>query len=135
MTNAPGHRPNQDVRTKVKKYKVDDSDEAIAATSERLILSMAGRTGKGPLNGFCLAATSSTWIKGAYKLPGMFFHPKYKMTRNEDELMGRWKSLGLRSAIAYSSFVFHYRGVTRHPSGKGAGRGFLRLNKKGKAEG
>jgi len=58
--------------------------------------------------------------------PGLFFNPKDKMTRNEDELMGRWKKLGITSAVACSSFVFHYRGVTRKPSGKGAGKGHLR---------
>lgn len=130
VTNAPGHRPSQDVRTRIKKYKVDDSDEAIAATSEKLNSSMAGKRGKGPLNGFCLIATAETWVKGAYKLPELYFNPKFKMTRNEDELMGRWKRLGISSAIAYSSFVFHYRGVTRCPSGKGAGHGSLRIKKK-----
>jgi hypothetical protein len=50
------------------------------------------------------------------------------MIRNEDELMGRWRKLGFTSVIACSSFVFHYRGVTRHPCGKNAGSGHKRLN-------
>lgn len=127
-TNAPGHRTRQNVKLYHPNYKVKDSDAHIAAVSEYLLANHVGHTEKGPLNGFCIAAKAETWTAGAYSLPHAFFNPKYKMTRNEDELMGRWRKLGFTSVIACSSFVFHYRGVTRNPSGKNAGSGHKRLN-------
>lgn len=128
MTNAPGHRPRQHVKRFVSDYTVNDSDEYIAGISTRLYDSCKGIIEKGPLNGFCLASKAETWKAGAYNLSeGQFFNPKYKMVKNEDELMGRWKKLGISNAIACSSFVFHYRGVTRHPSGRNAGKGSLRI--------
>jgi hypothetical protein len=128
MTNAPGHRPRQHVSRFVSSYVVDDSDSYISKISNLLYKEKVGCTEKGPLNGFCLAARAATWKAGAYSLSNHhFFNPKFKMTRNEDELMGRFKKLGISSRIACSSFVFHYRGVTRHPSGRSAGKGHLRI--------
>jgi GT2 family glycosyltransferase len=128
LTNAPGHRAKQQVGRFVKGYTVDDSDNKLSEVSALLLKEQAGATEPGPLNGFCLAALSETWALGAYNLENhQFFNPKYKMVRNEDELMGRWKKLGLSSRIALSSFVFHYRGVTRNPSGRNAGTGNLRI--------
>lgn len=126
-TNAPGHRSRQNVKNYYPNYKVKDSDAHIAKVSEYLIAHHHDHTEKGPLNGFCIAAKAETWIAGAHTYPTAYFNPKYKMTKNEDELMGRWKKLGFTSAIACSSFVFHYRGVTRHPSGRNAGSGHKRL--------
>ena len=128
LTNAPGHRAKQQVSKYVKGYKVDDSDIKLSEVSAILLKDRAGTTEPGPLNGFCLAALSETWSLGAYSLENhQFFNPRYKMVRNEDDLMGRWKKLGLSSCIALSSFVFHYRGVTRNPSGRNAGTGNLRI--------
>jgi glycosyltransferase involved in cell wall biosynthesis len=127
MTNAPGHRTRQNVKHCIPNYKVKDSDGHIANVSSELIKNHTGRVDKGPLNGFCIAAKAATWKAGAFAFPEHFFNPKFKMTRNEDELMGRWKKQGISSLIACSSFVFHYRGVTRRPSGKGAGSGNLRI--------
>lgn len=128
MTNAPGHRAKQHVSRFIKDFKVDDSDSYITKISNKLYKEKAGQIEKGPINGFCLAARSSTWLAGAYdRANNHFFNPKYKMVRNEDDLMGRFKKLGITSRIACSSFVFHYRGVTRHPSGRNAGKGHLRI--------
>lgn len=128
MTNAPGHRPRQHVSRFIDNYVVDDSDKYIADVSKRLYNKCRGATEKGPLNGFCIAAMADTWRLGAFNLAnGHFFNPKHKMTRNEDELIGRWKKMGITNRIVCSSFVFHYRGVTRHPSGRHAGKGHLRI--------
>ena len=124
-TNAPGHRASQNVIKYYPGFKVSDSDVYISKVSSELLRLHSGKTVSSPLNGFCIAAKATTWLMGAMS-PDLFFNPKYKMTRNEDELMGRWKKLGITSAVACSSFVFHYRGVTRKPSGKGAGKGHLR---------
>lgn len=126
-TNAPGHRSKQNVKHYCRSYKVDDSDEYLKSVSSELILNHSGKVDHSLLNGFCMAASSSTWLAGAYNSIGAFYNPKFKMVKNEDELIGRWRKLGFTTAVACSSFVFHYRGVTRHPNIKRAGKGALRI--------
>lgn len=128
-TNAPGHRPKQHIKHYFRNYKVDDSDEYISHVSSEIILNHFGKVDYSLLNGFCMAALGSTWIAGAYSSGGNFYNPRNKMVKNEDELIGRWRTMGFTTAVACSSFVFHYRGVTRNPSGKRSGRGSLRLDR------
>ena len=72
------------------------------------------------LNGFCMAANTETWWAGAHGKEHVFDPgKKFKLTKNEDELQGRWERLKLPVGIVPGSFVFHYRGVSR----KGATRG------------
>lgn len=128
LTNAPGHRTKQNVNRFIDNFKVDDSSEYIAEVSQRLLEKNLGMTEKGPLNGFCVAALAETWVKGAFNISeGHFFNPKNKMVKNEDELIGRWKKMGITNRIVCSSFVFHYRGVTRFPTGRQAGKGHFRI--------
>lgn len=77
-----------------------------------------------PVNGFCQLARTKTWWSGAFD-PGHVFKPRNDvtsegrknltplMTLNEDELQGRWAKMGRTTAVCPSSFVFHYRAVTR----------------------
>lgn len=64
------------------------------------------------LNGFCLAARTETWWGDAYDATHVF-NPAYRMEMNEVELQLRWLMRGRRLAVASSSFVFHYRAITR----------------------
>jgi GT2 family glycosyltransferase len=127
-TNAPGHRAKQNVKHYCRNYRVDDSDEYLKAVSSEIILNHSGKIDHSLLNGFCMAASSSTWLAGAYNSSGAFYNPKFKMVKNEDDLIGRWRKLGFTTAVACSSFVFHYRGVTRHSNIKRAGKGALRID-------
>lgn len=110
-------------------YAPDDSWDSIAATAERLRLAgMPAQGLTGPLtsfvngvtitvpeylNGFCLVAKTETWIAGGYDRDHVF-DPANKMTENEVELQTRWVvGQGGRRAVVPSSFVFHYRSVSR----------------------
>ena len=44
------------------------------------------------------------------------------MTLQEYELQGRWHAAGLRSGVVLSSFVFHYRAVSRGEKKFGKGQ-------------
>jgi GT2 family glycosyltransferase len=35
------------------------------------------------------------------------------MTGNEDELQARWAKKGMKSGVVLSTFIFHYRSVSR----------------------
>lgn len=128
MTNAPGHRPRQKVTEVLKGYELRDDDAYLDGVSEKLLkLSPRGvKTCK--VNGFCMAARVDTWWRGAFDAAHVF-NPgdKFKLTRNEDELQGRWDRLGLTQGAVRGSFVFHYRGVSRKGATSGpAGKGHFR---------
>lgn len=126
LTNAPGHQPKQQVSRHLPDFKLSDDPAYLAQVADRL----ARKNGEAftPLrvNGFCMTARTETWWKGAHDTQSVF-DPKFKMTKNEDELQGRWKRLGLVSALVPASFVFHYRGVTRRGGNRGReGQGWHR---------
>lgn len=118
LTNAPGHQPKQQVTRHLPDFKATDDQAYLDGVARRLAAKNAGLLTPLRVNGFCMTAKTATWWRGAHDAASVF-DPKHKMTRNEDELQGRWKRLGLVSALVPASFVFHYRGVTR----KGATRG------------
>lgn len=126
VTNAPGHRPRQRVNDWLPGYVPSEDPGRVRGVQEALAGRHGGLVVPGPVNGFCMAARTATWWRGAYSGAAVF-HPKYKMTRNEDELMGRWKRLGLRTGFVPASFVLHFRGVSRKGATSGReGRGWLR---------
>lgn len=121
LTNAPGHRPRQQVSGHYRNYQVGDGDAYLDAVQAHLAGRFGSDTWTGKLNGFCMAAKTDTWWQGAHSAD-FVFDPKFKMVKNEDELQGRWDRLGLRQAIVPASFVFHYRGVSRGAGGPGKHR-------------
>jgi hypothetical protein len=83
---------------------------------------------EAPVNGFFQMARVADWWSGAYDAKaGQVYKPSNEftsegrrnptplMTLNEDELQGRWAKLGRKTAVVPSSFIFHYRAVTRGP--------------------
>lgn len=114
LTNAPGHRPKQQVARHLDNYKVGDDLDYLAAAVQRL-QARHGRKVHWPVasvNGFCLMARTEVWWANAWDAEHVF-HPKFKLLKNEDELAGRWRTRGRMVAIVPGSLVFHYRGVTR----------------------
>jgi len=76
------------------------------------------------VNGFFQIAKMQTWVDGKYDADHFYCprndftsrghkNPTPLMTLNEDELMGRWAKKGWKFAVIPSSFIFHYRAVTR----------------------
>jgi glycosyltransferase involved in cell wall biosynthesis len=91
-------------------YKVSDQTKDIEETSARL--KAKGDPINSPLNGFCLCAKTATWWDNAFDADHVF-DPQYKMTLNEDRLQKRWRAKGLKFCVVPTSFVLHYRSVTR----------------------
>ena len=75
-----------------------------------------------------MVSTTDKWWSGAYSEEAVF-NPKHKMTKNEDELQGRWMKLGRVVAVSPGSFVWHYRGVTRNSTKGAQGKGWFRIKK------
>jgi GT2 family glycosyltransferase len=67
-----------------------------------------------------MIAKGTTWLDYSYDAEHVF-NPAHRMTENEVELQIRWASHGLRRAVVPSSFVFHYRGVSRGLQGEADG--------------
>jgi len=57
-------------------------------------------------------ARTKTWFEGAFDSKHVF-DPSHPMTENELELQIRWGFAGRKTAVAASSFVFHYRSISR----------------------
>jgi GT2 family glycosyltransferase len=64
------------------------------------------------INGFCMVARTATWFAGAFDSKHVF-DPAHVLTENDTELQIRWAFQGRKFAVVGSSFVFHYRSITR----------------------
>jgi hypothetical protein len=126
VTNAPGHKPKQQIARIMKGYKITDDLKYLDSVQKFVEVKYPQELWFTTVNGFCMAAKTDTWFSGAFNSECVF-NPKHKMTKNEDELEGRWLKMGKTIAICPSSFVWHYRSVTRRPNGKD--RGAFRLKK------
>lgn len=127
FTNAPGHQYAQDVRRYVPDYSASDLPDKIDAVSARLArLKKPWEAMR--VNGFCMMAQTKTWWRHAYDSDNVFHTgDRYRMIRNEDEFQMRSRKRGLVTAAVPSSFVFHYRGVSRPGSRSGrSGHGAFR---------
>jgi glycosyltransferase involved in cell wall biosynthesis len=113
LTNAPGHKPKQQIKSFFADYKVTDDREYLARIAARCHTKLGNKAFiKASINGFCMAARTATWWANAFN-PTSVFNPKFKTVGNEDELQKRWAKRGKVLAIVPGSFVFHYRGVSR----------------------
>lgn len=115
VTNAPGmtNDGRQSVTNYYPGYKVTDDPVYL----EQVASYLRQRYAEAPLvdvaiNGFFMFARTDTWHAGAFDSQHVF-DPKNKMTGNEDELQKRWKRRGMKIGFTPSSFIFHYRAVTR----------------------
>lgn len=116
LTNAPGDSPQQWVLAKLADYTADDSPAALAETAEKL-LAYREAWAETPVNGFFQIAKTATFWANAHTRENVY-NPQYRMVRSEYDLQRRLLARGLKRGVAYGSFVFHYRGVSR-----GLGRG------------
>jgi len=105
-------------------YEVKDDPNYLKQVAEYLRGEHAGTLIEAKVNGFFQFARMRTWEAGKfdadhYYRPRNDFNSKGKrnptplMTLNEDELQGRWHRKGWKSVVVPSSFIFHYRAVTR----------------------
>jgi len=129
LSNAPGvsAKKSQQVWQYLDGYETSDDLSKVNAVQSYLADKYMGSVVESPVNGFFQMAKLSTWWEGRFSDADVY-RPVNKftsrgrpnrtplMTLNEDELQGRWRSRGWKSAICLSSFIFHYRAVTRGKS-------------------
>lgn len=125
VTNAPGTEEHQHVRNFFPLYRLNDDQNYL----NQVALSLADKFEQGEpyehsVNGFCMFARTDVWWQNAYDRENVFRpvnetdskgrkNPTPLMTLNEYELQARWRSNGLKIGVCPSSFVFHYRAVSR----------------------
>lgn len=131
LTNAPGHKPMQQIARYIKNYRVRDDRAYLDAIAQRVRSGLGAKAFiPGSINGFCMVAKTSVWWANSFDSVNVF-NPAHKMTGNEDELQRRWSKRGKVLAIVPGSFVFHYRGVSRKGGRHGkTGEGWHRISKK-----
>jgi len=126
ISNAPGITAGgkQNVELYSPDYTLTDNLDEVNKVAEHVHKTYFGKTIESKVNGFFLMATLKSWIKGKFDEHN-FFRPKNShystgwlnptplMTANEDELQGRWAEKDMKSGIVLSTFIFHYRSVSR----------------------
>lgn len=123
VSNAPGVTAGgkAEVWRYDREYAVSDDPQLIDDCAKRL---KKQPTVAAPVNGFCMFSRTDLWFSGAYDKLHVFRpsnefnsrgqrNPTPLMTLNEDELQHRWRKMGRCTAVVPSSFVFHYRAVSR----------------------
>ena len=127
LSNAPGitaKNGKQEVQKHLPSFELTDDRDKLDAMASKLHEAHLGEVIESPVNGFFQMAKMSDWKRGMFD-SNHFYRPKNThtsrgrrnptpfMTLNEDELQGRWGRKGMQSAIVLSSFIFHYRAVSR----------------------
>ena len=126
LSNAPGvtSQGRAEVWRYIRDYTVSDDPAKINAVAERARKEFAGRVIEVRVNGFFQMAAMGAWRTGKYDDNHFYcpYNPKTGsgrnnptplMTLNEDEIQRRWSRLKRTFAVCMSSFIFHYRAVTR----------------------
>jgi GT2 family glycosyltransferase len=126
LSNAPGvtAKGQQEISKFIGDYTLTDDPVLLDNYSLELLKRYKGHYTISKVNGFFQFAAMRAWIAGRYDAkhfyrPANFFtaagvkNPTPYTTLNEDELQSRWEKLGMKSAVCRSSFIFHYRAVTR----------------------
>lgn len=130
VSNAAGVSSDgkADVWRYLSEYHLTDDPAYLNAVAQELRSKFAGVVVDTKINGFFMMAKTADWWDGAYNYAdGHVFCPRNDftskgkpnatplMTLNEDELQGRWMAKGWKTAVVPSSFIFHYRAVSRGP--------------------
>ena len=112
LTNAPGDSNLQRIQTHTLDYQLTDDWNYLEELARRLIKDFGGQVMKCRTNGFCQFALTSTYWKHAFSKTHVY-SPALRMTGSEHDLGNRIRKSGGSTGVALSSFVFHYRGVSR----------------------
>lgn len=126
LSNAPGitAKGKQEISRHYSGYKLTDEQEELEKVAKHVYDKNLGKIIESYVNGFFLFAKMSEWQRGMYDKRNYFRpvnlnmsngkkNPTPLMTLNEDELQSRWAAKNMKSAICLSSFIFHYRAVSR----------------------
>ncbi|AGA28660.1 putative glycosyltransferase [Singulisphaera acidiphila DSM 18658] len=126
LSNAPGRTATvkAHVANYVPGYRLTDDPAYLDSLSRTLQARYQGLVVEARVNGFFQMARAEVWLAGRFDeahvyrprndlQPNGMPNPDPLMTSNEDELQNRWARLGWRFAVCPSSFIFHYRAVSR----------------------
>jgi glycosyltransferase involved in cell wall biosynthesis len=126
LSNAPGITANglQEITRSIPDYRLSDDSAELVRVAEKIRTDNLGKVVESPVNGFFTMASMQKWCEGKYDDKHFFRplnlhysngkpNPTPDMTGNEDELQRRWHNKGWKSAVVLSSFIFHYRAVSR----------------------
>jgi GT2 family glycosyltransferase len=125
VTNAPGwterNSQRQNVRNYYPDYQLDDDSGYLTKVARYLKENYPiEQIERRDVNGFFMMGTIDSWWDGAFDAQHVF-DPRHRMTFNEDELQLRWKRKSKKVGFIPSSFVFHYRSVSRGDKHKHTG--------------
>lgn len=130
LSNAPGitAKGRQEIKNYFKGFSLTDDQDYLNCVAKHIYknrpeVDLDVKTPAG-VNGFFLMAKTRTWWSFPFDKRNCFKprndknskgrrNPTPLMTLNEDELQRRWMNHGFRSGIVLSSFIFHYRAVSR----------------------
>lgn len=132
LTNAAGRVFDQNVKRFHQEYKLTDDPAYLATLADTLkqkYQNLCKKTGR--INGFFMAAYAKTWWSVAYDKDHVF-DPHDRMDNAAYELQERWRYAGRTIALVPSSFIFHYRSISRGRRGLvgECGRGAWRPDRK-----
>lgn len=126
LSNAPGTTAKgiQEIDRHTDKFQLTDDRQVLNMIADDIYTKHLGKVFPSKVNGFFQIASMDSWIKGKYDKE--FFYKPYNrytskgyinktptMTLNEDELQARWEKKNMLSAVVLSSYIFHYRAVSR----------------------
>ena len=116
VSNAPGvsNRNRQNVTNYFPGYEVTDDPAYLTKVAEYLRgkHSINHVVGNCDINGFFMMSKTDRLWQGNFDATHVF-DPSKKMTGNEDELQRRWRRNKWQVGFVPSSFIFHYRAVSR----------------------
>lgn len=117
LSNGPGlSNKLQNIWDHVRGYQTSDSPSALATVATRLRRQYPLEEHRlvPVVNGFFMIARTERWWEGAFDRRHVFNpHPSYAMVHSEHELQLRFLKLGWPNAVSLTSFIFHYRSVSR----------------------
>ena len=126
ISNAPGvtAKGRQNIEAYLPHYKLTDNLVEINQVAKQLHQMHFKEVKERKINGFFLMATMKAWEDGKFDAHHFFrpknkyyaaggLNPTPKMTGNEDELQERWAKKEMKSGVVLSTFIFHYRSVSR----------------------
>lgn len=117
LTNAPGlTNKQQNVWDHIENYQPSDGADDLAGVARLLVNRYEAADCKPvrAVNGFLMISRTLRWWEGRFDDEHVFNpNSRFAMTQNEDELQARFRASGWRSVVSLSSYVFHYRSVTR----------------------
>lgn len=126
LSNAPGitARGKQEIGRYVDKYEVTDDVVYLDRIAAEVYKKHLGKVVESEVNGFFQMQSMKSWRENKYAANEYYRavnnftskgrkNPTPHMTLNEDEYQGRLRAKKKKMAIVLSSFIFHYRAVTR----------------------